>query len=75
MELVKFSVKMRLAQGCGVFAGLIRHVASCYHSVSMVTTVNESEESIRCKIAMARKLSSPLSLVEIMAGAVGGTSR
>lgn len=38
-------------------------------------TVNKSEERIQCKAATARKLGSPLPLVEISAGAVGGVWR
>lgn len=41
----------------------------------MVMTVNKSEERIQCKAATARKLGSPLPLVEISGGAVGGVWR
>lgn len=37
--------------------------------------VNESEERIQCKAAMAGKRSSPLSLADINAGMVGGVWR
>lgn len=58
-----------------MFAGLMRSMALCCHSIGMVMTVNKSEERIQCKAATARKLGSPLPLVEISAGAVGGVWR
>lgn len=68
-------MKTSLAQGCGMFAGLMRSMALCCHSIGVVMTVNKSEERIQCKAATARKLGSPLPLVEISAGAVGGVWR
>lgn len=38
----------------------------------MVMAVRESEERTQCKAVVAKKLSSPLSLVEVSADAVSG---
>lgn len=46
----------------------------CY-SINTVRNVNESEERMQCKIATARKPSSPLCFVEVSAHAVGGVWR
>lgn len=64
-----------LAQSCGVFAGLIIGQAASCHSISMVMAVRESEERTQCKAVVAKKLTSPLSLVEVSAGAVSGVRR
>lgn len=37
--------------------------------------VRESEERTQCEAVVAKKLSSPLSLVEVSAGAVSGVRR
>lgn len=63
-----------MAQSCGVFAGFIGWMASC-HSISMVMAVRESEERTQCKAVVAKKLTFPLSLVEVSDGAVSGVRR
>lgn len=49
-------------------------MASC-HIISVVVAVRESEERTQCKAVVAKKLSSPLSLVEVSAGAVSDVRR
>jgi len=54
-ELVKFPVRKLLAQGCGIFAGLIRCVASCCHSTNVVMTRIQSQRQ-RFELVQVMKL-------------------